>query len=57
MSDLKERIAKAIRQIPASGGGVMDLYPTTLAHKLSDELIHKIASVAAEVATAPPPPA
>jgi len=41
---------KAISSIPASGGGVMALYPETLRNKLSNQMISEIAKVALEAA-------
>lgn len=50
MATLEERIAERIGDIPASGGGAMDLYPSTLRQKLSREMIREIAKVAADEA-------
>lgn len=50
VSELAERIRERIAEIPASGGGYMSLYPETLRQKLSDELLDRIASVAADEA-------
>ena len=40
--ELKERIRKRIAKIPASSGGMIDLYPSTLDTKLSPALLDKI---------------
>lgn len=48
--DMLERAEKAIADIPASGGGYIELYQATLAQKLSRSLIEKIARVSLEAA-------
>lgn len=49
-NDLANRIAERISEIPASGGGAMDLYPATLRQKLTRSMIERIAQVATEEA-------
>ncbi len=45
-----EAAEMAIADIPASGGGYMELYPATLRNKLSNAMISEIARVALEAA-------
>lgn len=52
MKSLEDRIADRIGAIPAWGGGVMDLCPSTLRRKLSPEMLREIARVAADEAQA-----
>lgn len=47
---LEERIAKRIGDIPASGGGYIEVCQVTLRSKLSPSMLREIAHVAADEA-------
>ncbi len=50
--EMIEKAEQAIADIPAAGGMVMELYRTTLAQKLSRDLIKEIARVSLSAALA-----